>query len=381
MLWRERVARCLVGAVVAATVPLMVVSDLRSAVAATTEIEEIVVTARQREETLQDTPVAVTALSSNTIERLAPDQSGAGCGLRCRTCGSRTAPVVPVPRCSCVASAPDRGAPGSPRLSGIVIDGVHYERGRAIQQGYFDLEPDRGVEGSPGVVLRQEQPRRADHPANQGTRVTVLEANVKVGYEFEAEERLVEAGVSVPITDTLAVRLAGPLHRERRLDRKHVRAAGGRARRHGPAGCPGQRPDAAAARTSLRGSRPWWEPTDNFTALFKASYAENEDTGVVSTSGLERVFRRREPAHGRPSARGLACRRPTTTARRISRSPTATYQWASSTIRRARVSSQPSSATARTFTDYDAYSFSLQLDYELDLFTITSLTGFQALRG
>ena len=38
---------------------------------ATGEIEEIVVTARQRSESLQDTPVTITAVSSETIERLA----------------------------------------------------------------------------------------------------------------------------------------------------------------------------------------------------------------------------------------------------------------------------------------------------------------------
>ena len=102
-------------------------------------LEDIVVTARKRAESVQDIPVAVAAISAETIakqdltslEKVAartPNfqvgraSNGSGAQLTLRGIGSSSTSI------------------GIEQSVAVVVDGVYYGQGRIIQEGFFDLQ-------------------------------------------------------------------------------------------------------------------------------------------------------------------------------------------------------------------------------------------------
>ena len=122
-------------------------------------LEDIVVTARRREESVIDVPVAVSALSAKMLDAahvtdvtqiaqmtpqllIAPASGGGGGTISIRGVGS---------------SYLD---PGIEQSVGVLVDNVPVGRGRFIMSSQFDLQQVRGAEGTAGAVLRQELARR-----------------------------------------------------------------------------------------------------------------------------------------------------------------------------------------------------------------------------
>lgn len=168
---------------------------------------EIVVTARKQTESLLDVPVAVTALSSETLERsgatdlsrisqLAPqvvlargDASGAGASFSIRGLGSTWT---------------DGGVEQSVTVN---IDGIQVTRGNIVSQGFFDLEQVEILKGPQVLFFGKNSPAgvvslRSKDPTDE------LEGYVRAGYEFEANERFVEGAISGPLAGGLKARLA-----------------------------------------------------------------------------------------------------------------------------------------------------------------------------
>lgn len=186
------------------------------ALAASGVIEEIVVTARQRDESLQEAPVTITALSSDTIERLALnnlDQLSDLVPNLLVSYGSSGGAATVTLRGIGTGS----GSAGFSSAVGLLIDDVHSDRGRWIQGGIFDLEQVEVLKGPQSlyfgknntsglIILRSRDPVPGDE----------TEANFKVGYEFDAGEYLAEGGVSTSLSDTFAIRMA--VRRTEQLD-------------------------------------------------------------------------------------------------------------------------------------------------------------------
>src|SRR3546814_9466593 len=102
-------------------------------------LEDILVTARKREESLQDVPVAVTALSEAVIQQ------------RDITSIEKIAAATPnlnVGRASngSAAQITLRGVGSSSTSIGIeqsvavIVDGAYYGQGRVLPEGFFDLD-------------------------------------------------------------------------------------------------------------------------------------------------------------------------------------------------------------------------------------------------
>ncbi|WP_374648923.1 TonB-dependent receptor plug domain-containing protein, partial [Rhizorhabdus sp.] len=102
-------------------------------------LEDIVVTARKRQESVQSVPVAVTAISGDlvlkrditSIEKIAaatPNlnvgraSNGSGAQLTLRGIGSSSTSI------------------GIEQSVAVVVDGAYYGQGRIIQEGFFDLQ-------------------------------------------------------------------------------------------------------------------------------------------------------------------------------------------------------------------------------------------------
>lgn len=169
-------------------------------------LEEIIVTARKREESIQDVPVAISVLSNEALERF--DMSSL------EKIASMT-PQFTIARASNgnSASLSFRGIGSSFTSLGIeqsvavILDGAYYGQGRVINEGFFDVNrvellkgPQAlffGKNGSAGVVSIVT----AD-PTDE------FEAMTRVAYEFEAQQPVYEAMISGSLTDNFSARLA-----------------------------------------------------------------------------------------------------------------------------------------------------------------------------
>jgi len=169
-------------------------------------LEDIVVTARRKSESLQDVPVAVTAISRielqnnlatdlNKIAELAPQvmigrvSSGTGAVLTIRGISSLA-----------VDSGLDQSV-------AVAIDGVPLSRGRITGATLFDMEQVEVLKGPQALFFGKNSPAgvismRTANPTDS------LEGYARAGYEFEAKERYVEGAVSGPLSGNLSARLA-----------------------------------------------------------------------------------------------------------------------------------------------------------------------------
>ncbi len=167
---------------------------------------DIVVTARGREQRLQDVPVAVSVVSGAELER-----------ADLRTLQDLTArlPNVQINNGTNTDVLVVRGVGsganvGFEQAVGTFVDGVYRGRSRATRAGLFDLER---VE-----VLRGPQTTFFGHNAVAGALNIITRrpgneflANVSALYELEHGEYSLEAGLTAPLTDSLSVRAAGRL--------------------------------------------------------------------------------------------------------------------------------------------------------------------------
>ena len=170
-------------------------------------LTEIVVTARKREESVQDVPVAVTAISEQVIQNrditsvekiaaIAPQfnvgraSNGSGAQLTLRGIGSSSTSI------------------GIEQSVAVVVDGAYYGQGRVINEGFFDLGRVEVLKGPQALFFGKNATAgvisiTTKDPGSEP------EFIVRGGYEFQAEQYKVEAIASYPLTDRLGIRLAG----------------------------------------------------------------------------------------------------------------------------------------------------------------------------
>jgi iron complex outermembrane receptor protein len=177
-------------------------SDAQSA----RSLEEVVVTARKREESLQNVPVAVAVIGEEQLRNnnatdltkvaeLAPQvsmsQSGSGTGavitIRGVSSGSNDA--------------------GLDQSVAIEVDGVPISRGQVVSSSIFDLKQVQVLQGPQALFFGKNSPAgvislTSADPTDE------FEAYVTPGYEFEAEQRFIEGAVSGPLSETLKARVA-----------------------------------------------------------------------------------------------------------------------------------------------------------------------------
>lgn len=169
-------------------------------------LTDIVVTARRREESLQDVPVSVTALTAELIQKydmtslekistqtpqftIGRASNGSGAQLTLRGIGSSSTSI------------------GIEQSVAVIVDGVYYGQGRVINEGFLDLAGVEMLKGpqalffgknaTAGVIsLRTAEPTKTP------------EFMARVGYEFKSSNLIGEAMGSGPLSDTLGVRIA-----------------------------------------------------------------------------------------------------------------------------------------------------------------------------
>ncbi|MBW8812821.1 MAG: TonB-dependent receptor [Caulobacterales bacterium] len=194
------------AALIGAAPTWAIAADAAPAATSAPALEEVIVTARKRQENIQNIPVAVTAVSAQKLDNY---------GLR-----SLEGIAASIPQLNIVRGNSGSGATISLRGIGstftsigieqsvaVNLDGVYYGQGRIINEGFFDMKQVEilrgpqalffGKNASAGVVsFRSADP--GDH----------FEALARAGYEFEGKVANFEGVVSGPVTDQLGLRLA-----------------------------------------------------------------------------------------------------------------------------------------------------------------------------
>jgi outer membrane receptor protein involved in Fe transport len=166
-------------------------------------LEEVVVTATKRLESLQDVPISVNAVSAekmaeagiDRIENLAPyvpnlsmAENGIGTAIYIRGIGSGI-------------------NAGFEQSAGMYVDGVYYGRPQLARAPFLDLERVEVVRGPQPILFGKNS------IAGAISMITAkptddFEASVSMLYEPDAEELEGTAVVSGPLTDSLSGRLA-----------------------------------------------------------------------------------------------------------------------------------------------------------------------------
>jgi iron complex outermembrane recepter protein len=207
-LLRRRSMLAVAGGVFAcgAAAPVMAEAPADAAAAAPGGLEEVLVTARRREERLQDVPVAVQAFTAEQIQRqditnlsnirvIAPQVSfdrgftGSGTSISLRGISS---------------SSLDAGLEQSVLID---MDGMPISRGRILADAIFDVASIEVMKGPQALFFGKNTPGgvvslRAALPTSDH------EGYARVGHEFESRAQSVEAAVSGPLSDSVGYRLA-----------------------------------------------------------------------------------------------------------------------------------------------------------------------------
>lgn len=221
-------------------------------------IGEIVVTARKRSERLRDVPMAIKAV---TGEQMAESNITQLVSLYAK---------VPNLTVSYGTSQPltlMRGLGSGANLSfdqavGKFIDYVSYGRDQDARLPLFDLERVEVLRGPQVLVFGNSSTAGA---LNLATRRpgSVFGADMSAAYEFKARETNLQGGVTLPVNDQVALRLAG-IYQD--LEKGWVRDLG--------TGDTGPRSHNYAGRATLR-----LAPTDSLEVLLKAEYDHVADKG------------------------------------------------------------------------------------------------------
>jgi iron complex outermembrane recepter protein len=353
-----------------ATTSLWVIPEVANAQASTRPqaraslIEEVVVTARKREETLLSAPLTVQAITSEQIARnpasdirsltdmlpnvtATPAGSGAMGAYNIRGIGGANA-----------------GDSGVDQAVTLVIDNIPISRGSGASGAFFDLANIQvlpgpqalffGKNASGGVIAFAS----AD-PTPQFT------ASAKAGYEFVARQRYLESAISGPLSDVLRARLA-------------VRYDESSGWMHNDAGPlvnpietdpnlklqPGATDDRLGGVKTLAGRLTLvYQPTPKFTATFKGLVTDVRSDDV---SGATEVLAC-SPGRTQPHTFSIVdvygeCKANGHTS--ISQMNPLLAQYF------------PKSHGGEAYSTAKGRLFSLKLDYTADLFSISSVSGY-----
>lgn len=327
-------------------------------------IQDIVVTARKRTETTQDVPVAVTAISAETIqkydltslERIAASTpsfvvgrspSGSGATLVLRGIGSNTTSI------------------GLEQSVAVIVDGAYYGQGRTINEGFFDLGRLEILKGPQALFFGKNATAGVVSitTADPGDRLEVI---ARAGYEFRARQIIGEAIISTPLTDTLGVRLAV---RGSKMNRGYFKQIGAdqtyptlnrtstaqvvTPTNHvsGPSG------DGRSEEFYVRGTVKW-EPTDQLTATIKANYGTNRTDNPAAASVYYSC-----PTGKTAGNPAILCAR--------------AFQSSGNRFPTALATSVPfANGDGQTGNQYKSWAVNANIAYELDNITLTSVTNY-----
>ena len=325
--------------------------------------EEVVVTARKREERLLEVPAAVSAVTPaqlakanatdlSSIAKLVPQlqiqsgPSGNGGSLVMRGIGS---------------AANDAGLESEVLIN---VDGIPSSRGWITQASFFDVKSVQVLKGPQALFFGKNSPAGVVAIDSAGP-TEEWEGFARTGYEFVADERFVEAAIGGPLSDDLGARIAfryagmeGWLeNRAQPITANPLSplypTPGATTNKRAPI------QDSVAARLTLA-----WDPTSDFSAELKLqySYLDNQ-SGLTGQSQAVNCA----AGNAHPSTLGVQDPYMDCVADRYT---------ALSAVPVALASNWDKMDSLDPFLTNSATLVSLKLDYKLGPINVTSVTGF-----
>lgn len=319
---------------------------------------EILVTARRKEERLQDVPVAITALTGETLENYNVTSVG------------DIATFVP----SMVVGRQVTGSSASIFLRGVGssslsagfdqsvsfnIDGLALSRGREIAFAQYDVAGVEVLKGPQALYFGRNTTGglisiRTNNPGDS------FEVRGKVGYGFEAHDEYAEAVISGPLSEKLGARLAMRWNDSRG---SLVNTAGpatdtatGLAR--APQSPYRDPTSTISGRLTLK-----FDPSDTLSFLLKGGYTHYEDDGAGNL-------------YERKCGGGRTTPLPTGGVSNPFADCAVDGRADHSASNPAFVQNFRYARGGKTFTDLDSYFTVLTTNIDTDTFDITSITGY-----
>jgi outer membrane receptor protein involved in Fe transport len=246
--------------------------------------ESVTVTARRREESLLDVPVTIQAFNKEDLDRyqasnlneisemasqvlMFPATSGSGANFSVRGIS---------------ATSLDPGVDSSVIID---VDGMMINRGRIIRQAMFDVETVQILKGPQALFFGKNSPAGVVSITSAGP-TDDFEFTASVFYEFEADEFMGQAIASGPISEKLGFRLAyqGTTMKGFLKNNAQPIAHNGQLWPLEPFDFPGAADsrkgglDEHMGRLTLE-----FTPTDNFTATLKVMAASAKSDGSATS--------------------------------------------------------------------------------------------------
>ena len=228
-------------------------------------LEEVVVTAQKRTESLQDVPISVTAISGEQIEN-ASIRSFSELGAYVPNFSVSENAVNTIISMRGISIGANQSFEQS---VGMFVDGVHYGRSRQARLGLFDLEQVEVLRGPQGILFGKNTLAGAVNIRTAAPRIGEgLSGRVAASFETDNGEYF-EGHISGSLTDNFAMRLA---IMDRSIDGYNDNTSPNAANPNMPA------TDETIARIGAQ-----WEPTDSTSVGFRYTYADFLRTGSTGT--------------------------------------------------------------------------------------------------
>ncbi len=285
-------------------------------------LEEVIVTAQKREQSLQDVPVSVSVVTGDAISQT---------GMTNLDELSTHVPNLSIQEGSQTTAITMRGLgsginQGFEQSVGMFIDGIYAGRDRQFRSPFLDVAAVEVLRGPQGTLFGKNTIAGAINLTT--TKPTdEFEASLRTTYEPEYNEYSVEGIVSGSITDTLNGRLAV---KQAESDGYVENTLTGR---DGP----------SKVETVVRGTLVW-EPTDDLSVTTKyetARYDVGGEANSIDTSGgWGEIFSAIDPAYDEGD--------------------------------------EFSRSAEKEYSDNDNESLTVTVDYDIGEYTLTSITGYSS---
>ena len=230
-------------------------------------IQEVVVTAERRTEDIQKAPLAITAISADTLDKSnVTDASGLN-GYVPSLNVTRSGGFETVVTIRGVGSQTPENQPATGPGVSLYVDGVYIADDIAADQGFFDIDNVEVLRGPQGALYGVSSTGGAINIVSKQPTLGSWHAggDVSVGnYDFHRER----ADLNIPIGDTIAIRFAG-----QKVDHEGYTTN---------TLAPGYRLDDQHDTTSKVAIK--WQPTDNFSATATGQWFIAQDDGQAQKS-------------------------------------------------------------------------------------------------
>lgn len=228
-------------------------------------LEEVIVTAQKRTESLQDVPISVSAIQGDKLE---------SAGIADMSALADYVPNLYISKASVNTNIYMRGMgsgnnQGFEQSVGMYIDGIYMGRGRQYRSPFLDIERVEVLRGPQGTLFGKNTVAGAINVTTASPDMGE-ELNGSIAVAVQDNDGLITDGyISGSVTDTLALRFAFKYSED---DGTFNNAYLGRDEQDNE--------DTMYRLTAV------WQPTDDLDVNFKYSHSKYEAIGSSSTSSL-----------------------------------------------------------------------------------------------